>query len=373
MLAPFLLLAILAFLQALLVSALLTPLAKRVARPLGMVDQPGLERKIHTEPIPRSGGLAIFTAFWGCLLLNVALAVWLVPQLAFLPEGIRLYAANVADFSADSPGRKLLGIACGALIIFVLGAVDDAKNLPAKLRLAVQTLATVPLIASGVVIRFFLPDPVGWALTALWVVFLTNSLNFLDNMNGLTSGLAVIMALVLALLSALSGEWFMLLAFVLLAGAAMGFWFFNFPKASIFLGDSGSTHLGFLFAALTTVATYYEEGVPTRLPILMPVIVLGVPIFDTLSVMWIRWRAGRSLMEGDKNHFSHRMVDLGMTRTGAVLFIYGTALCTGLAAVALRRLDTAYGLVQLAVVALVFLGIYVMERVSRRRGASAAP
>lgn len=357
-----LLLALLAFLQALAVAAVLTPLARRMGGRLGMIDAPNEARKIHAAPVPRSGGLALFAAFWGCLGLNLLLAGTVVPGLEWLPERVRTLAANT-----EMKYAQLGGIFLGGLMIFVLGAIDDARGLSPRLRLVVQILAVLPVLLTGTSLKLFLPDPVGWVLTVIWVVFLVNSFNFLDNMNGLTSGLAVIIAAVLALQSALAGEYYMLLLFGLLGGAAMGFWFFNFPRASIFLGDSGSTTIGYLFAVLTILCTWYDSGVPTHLPILMPAIVLGVPIFDTLSVMWIRWRSGRPLMEGDRNHFSHRLVDLGMTRTGAVLFIYGVALTVGLAAVALRPLDWRYGLVQTAMIALFFVGIYVMERVSRRR------
>lgn len=361
-------LAFLAFAQALVVSLALTPLARALGPRLGMIDAPTLERKIHTTPIPRSGGLAVFVAFWGCLLANVALAAWVVPTLEWLPADVRTLAGNI--------GLRLpqLGaLALGCLTIFLLGAIDDARGLTAEVRLLVQVLATVPLLTGGLAIRLFLPEPIGWALTALWLVLLTNSFNFLDNMNGLTSGVAAIVALVMALQSALSGEYYMLLVFATLAGAVLGFWRYNFPRASIFLGDAGSTHLGFLLAALMILGTYYERGVPTQLPILMPLIVLAVPLFDTASVMWIRWRAGKPFMVGDTNHFSHRLVALGMTRVEAVVFIYGATLCTGLAAVALRPLDWRHGLVQLAMIALMFLGVYTLERVGGRRRDGALP
>lgn len=358
----FVLIALAAFAQACAVAALLTPVARWAGPRLGMVDAPDLERKMHARPVPRSGGLALFAAFWGCLALNLALAAWVVPGLDFLPDDVRAVAGNIG-----MRWKPLAGIAAGAVVIFLLGAVDDARGLPPLPRLAVQVAATLPLLATGVSLQLFLPAPAGWVLTVLWVVLLTNSLNFLDNMNGLASGVAAIASGVLALLSALAGEYYMMAVFALLGGAAAGFWLHNFPRASIFLGDSGSTHLGFMLAALTIVATYYEEGAPTRLPVLMPVIVLGVPLFDTLSVLWIRWRSGKPLMQGDRNHFSHRLVDLGMTPAGAVVFIYGATLCVGLAAVALRQLDLLHGLAQAAVIALAFVGFHVIERVSRRR------
>ncbi len=322
-------LAAAAFAQTLVVGSLLVPLAGRLGHALGMVDSPTIERKIHREPTPRSGGLAIFAALWGCMWLNVALAGLVVPNLDFLPAAVRQLALNV-------PQRlhALGGVFAGCAMIFVLGVADDRMNLGPRLRLVVQFLATIPVIAGGVSLRLFLPEPLAWVATALWLVALTNSFNFLDNMNGLCSGVAGLTALVLALLAALAREWYMLLMLAMIAGAAAAFWAVNFFRGSIFLGDSGSTHLGFLLGAMTVQASWYQEGVPSRLPVLMPLIVLSVPIFDTASVLWIRWRTGRPLMEGDTNHVSHRLVALGFGRREAVLVIYGITLCVGLAAVA---------------------------------------
>ncbi|MCB2154976.1 undecaprenyl/decaprenyl-phosphate alpha-N-acetylglucosaminyl 1-phosphate transferase [bacterium] len=358
---PFVLLAIAALVESLVVGALLTPLARVLGRRLGMIDHPGLDRKIHAEATPRSGGLAVFAAFWGCMALNLVLARTVVPGLDFLPERIRVLAANT-----ELRFGQLGGIFVGCAIIFITGAIDDRRPLPPVLRLAIQILAVVPLLATGVVIKFFLPLWAGWILTIFWIVLLTNSLNFLDNMNGLTSGVAAIVAAVMALISALSQEYYMMLLFAMLAGACIGFWLHNFTRNNIFLGDNGSTHLGFLLGALTAVATYYHEGTPTRLPILMPVIVLGVPLFDTITVLWIRWRSGKPLMQGDRNHISHRLVDLGMTPREAVVFLYGVTLAVGLAAIVLRPLDWRYGLLQTALIAMLFAAIYWMERVSQR-------
>lgn len=361
---PLALLALLAFVQTLAVSALLVPVARRLAPALRMVDRPNEARKIHDRPIPRAGGLAIYAAFWGCLLANLAVARFVVPGMEGLPQGVRTLAENIG---LRLP--QLGGIAAGSTIIFALGVADDMFNLSPRVRLGVQFLATVPLIAGGVWVKlFFLPAWAGMIATALWVVLLTNSFNFLDNMNGLASGVSAIVALVLGMHSWLASEYYMLLLFAMLAGAAMGFWFYNFPKASIFLGDGGSTHLGFLFGALTTVATYYRADVPTTLPILIPVLALGVPLFDTASVMWIRWRNGKPFMQGDTNHFSHRLVALGMTRVEAVVFIYGTTLLVGLSALVLRVLDWKFALVQTFAIGMVFLGIYWMEKVGRRSG-----
>lgn len=363
---PWLILAALAFAQTLAASLILTPLARRHGEALGLVDRPTLERKIHTVPTPRSGGVAIFAAFWGCVLLNLTLAAYVVPQLAFLPDAVRVLAAN-ATANVGGVGVQFAGLFAGCLMIFVLGVADDRLNLPAKLRLAIQFAATIPVIATGTQLNLFLPWPVGAAVTAFWMVLLTNSLNFLDNMNGLTSGIAAIVCAVLAVQSALSAEWLMLLLFAMLCGAAMGFWRYNFFGGGIFLGDSGSTHFGFLLASLTVMATYWQTGVPSRLPVLLPVLVLAVPLFDTASVLWIRWRSGKSFFEGDTNHVSHRLVALGFSRREAVLMVYGFTAAVGLAALALRQLDWVHGLIQTAMIALLFVLLHRIERVSRAK------
>jgi UDP-GlcNAc:undecaprenyl-phosphate GlcNAc-1-phosphate transferase len=357
-----LLLALAGFVQTALASSLLMPLAIRLGRAWGLVDNPGPERKIHTEPTPRSGGIAIVAAFWGCLGLDIAAAVWLVPHLGFLPEAVRHLGANVPSKLAP-----LGGIAAGALMVFALGLADDRFSLSARVRLVVQMAAVLPLILAGVQLQLFLPAPLGAAATVLWLTTLTNSFNFLDNMNGLTSGIAIVVCAVMALLSLLAREFYMVLMFAMLAGAGFGFWRVNFFRGGVFLGDGGSTHFGFLIGALMVLCTYYESGVPSRLPVLTPLLVLAVPLFDIASVLWIRWRTGKPLMEGDRNHFSHRLVDLGFSRRDAVLVIYGFTLMTGLAAVALRQLDWRHGLAQAAMVALLFAIIHKIERVSRAR------
>jgi len=351
-----------ALVQTLALGLVLTPVARALAERLGLLDRPGIPRKLHSVPIPRSGGLAVFAAFWGALWINVAIGVWVVPQLGFLPESVRSVAANI-------PMRlgQLVGVFLGSLTIFVLGLLDDRLDLSPKLRLVIQILACVPLLFSGVVLKLFLPIWLAWPLTILWLVFLTNSFNFLDNMNGLTGGVSTAICLVMALLAGLSREWYMMLIFCLLAGAALGFLRYNFPKASIFLGDCGSTHFGFLLGSLAILSTYWQEGVPTQLPILIPLVVFGVPIFDTISVMWIRYRLRQPFMVGDRNHISHRLEALGMSRPEAVIFICGASFVLGIAALPLRVLEWRHGIIQAALIGLIFLMLHWLERVSYRR------
>jgi UDP-GlcNAc:undecaprenyl-phosphate GlcNAc-1-phosphate transferase len=355
--AAYAVLAALAFVLALA----FVPFARWIGGAFGIVDAVN-PAKIHTRPMVRCGGLGIYLAFVSALALALA-AVWVLRGTPMMPAGLADYAGNTRFVAG-----KLAALLAGATLMFVTGLVDDKRNLRPGVKLALQVLSAVPLIAAGITVRFFVPGWIAGALmTVAWIVLITNALNFLDNMNGLAGGVAAICALNFFLVSRAGGEFFMMAMFALLAGAAAGFIPYNFPRARLFMGDSGSLFLGYMLAALSILVTYYREGVPTALPVVAPLVILGVPIFDTAGVMFIRWRAGRPLMRGDQSHFSHRLVALGFSRRDAVLFIWLATLTVGLTAVNLRHLGMGGALVALAQVALFFLLIWFLERVAARR------
>jgi UDP-GlcNAc:undecaprenyl-phosphate GlcNAc-1-phosphate transferase len=264
--------------------------------------------------------------------------------------------------------RPLIAILVGAVAMSILGLVDDKLGLGPKLKLGVQILATLPLLWAGVRIQGFLPWPwLGALATVVWIVFLTNSFNFLDNMDGLSSGVACIVSLAFFLVSFFAGEWFIAGLHAALAGCLFGFLVHNTHPARLFMGDNGSLFIGYLIGCLSVLSTYYKTGVPTALPFLTPVIILGVPIFDTLSVMWIRMREGRPLMRGDRNHFSHRLTDLGMSQKRAVGFIYVVTAAMALGAAPLRSVDGFGAAAILCQTALLFYIIHRIERWGARR------
>jgi len=354
------------FVSALLLSWRLTPAAGRLGRRFGLVDVPG-GRKQHRGPTPRSGGIALFATCW--LVIGAAVAGGLLA--GRLGDG-----GPVLAIARNMPRvlPQFGALALGAAWIFAVGLWDDRRPLRPIVKLGCQILAAAPLLLSGVQIVSFLPwQWLGGALTVAWIVLLINSFNFLDNMDGLSAGVGAIVAAVLAWISWRADEYLMTAMFVTLAGALLGFLRHNFAPARIFMGDSGSLFLGYMLAALTVRATYYKLGVPTRLPVLTPLIVLGVPLFDTCSVLWIRWREGRPLMQGDRNHFSHRLVDLGMTQRGAVVFIYLTTLCVALGALLLRQLNLLGALLVALQTVLWFVIIYSIERLGKRASANRAP
>ncbi|KPL11998.1 hypothetical protein AMJ85_02270, partial [candidate division BRC1 bacterium SM23_51] len=344
------------------VAWILTPVVARLGRPLGLLDMPG-GRKTHARPMPRSGGIALFATFW--LVVGVSVVAAIVAQKSVAQ------AAPVGPIMRNVPQvlPKLAAVAAGALWIFAVGLWDDRRALRPSTKLFCQVVAVVPLLLARIQIVSFIPWAwVGMLLTVAWVVLLINSFNFLDNMDGLSAGVGAIVSAVLAWISFRSGERLMTAMFVVMLGTLLGFLRHNFSPARVFMGDSGAMFLGYMLGVLTVLATYYERGVPTRLPVLTPLIVLGVPLFDTCSVLWIRWREGRPLMQGDRNHFSHRLVNLGMSAPAAVVFIYLVTLCVALGALLLqlRELKIAGALLVAFQTVLWLVIIYLLERLGKR-------
>lgn len=348
-------------LQSLVLSLVLVPLARRFGQRFGFMD-PVNPAKIHQTPMVRCGGVGIFLAFFLSLAMDLLLARQLRHS-GLVPVELRTYLGNIHFVS-----KQLVGLCTGAFLIFLTGLVDDRANLRPWTKLLLQIASAFPLIAAGVTVRFFIPGALAGALmTIAWVVLLTNAFNFMDNMNGLSSGVAAVAAFNFFLISRSGSEYFMMAIFALLLGSILGFLRYNFPRAQLFMGDSGSLFLGYMLAGLSILVTYYRKGVPTQLPVVSPLIVLGVPIFDTASVLYIRWKNGKPLMKGDQNHFSHRLVALGFSRVTAVLFIYLVTLTVGLTAVNLRHLDWSGACLALLQAALFFLIIYFLERTGQAK------
>lgn len=356
------------FVQALAISLLLTPLARQLGLRWQLVDLPH-EKKIHREPKARSGGLAIFATF-------VLVTCGDLVLVRLILERTSLFSPDVLRFFSNIPGilPKLAAILVGGSIVFLVGLIDDRYGLRPYQKLILQVVAALPLILANIRVVLFVPIPaVGGIITVLWVVLLTNSFNLLDNMDGLCSGVATIILCVLAFVSLRSGELFMVAIFLALAGSVLGFLRYNFYPSRLFMGDGGSLFIGYMIGALTILSTYYHRGVPTGLPVLMPLIILGVPIFDTITVILIRLKNGKPILQGDTNHFSHRLVSIGMTQKEAVVFIYLVTLCVALGALALQHLHLGASLIVTFQTFLLFVLIFLLERVSRKKKTKESP
>jgi UDP-GlcNAc:undecaprenyl-phosphate GlcNAc-1-phosphate transferase len=362
------------FILSLAFSLALTPAVRGLALRTGFVDLPD-ERKAHDRPIPYGGGIAIAVSFLVPIGLCCALAAGWEPFLgligSFSGSLAELLRSQMSPYARSLASHKIAGplaaVCGGGGAIFALGLIDDVRKLPAWLKLLVEIAVGLSLAASGVRITCFIHAQwAAWLLTVLWVVGITNAFNLLDNMDGLSAGVALIASLIFFCVAAQTGQVFVGGALLVLAGALAGFLAYNFAPASIFMGDAGSLFIGYMLSALTVASTFYTGG--SRLfPIAMPLIILSVPIFDTTSVVLIRLRERRPIYRADRSHFSHRLVALGMSRRGAVLLIYLATFAMGLGALMLRRMDMLGQALALGQTVLVFLIIALLEGAGRER------
>jgi len=357
----------------LLLSVLATALLRRWAPAWGLVDRPG-PRKVHEVPTPMGGGVAVWFSVGTPLAAVSLLACDVVPGASLeslLPDAV----ASELDFSQLTSRLPVLWkILAGATLLAVVGLIDDFRNLSWKPRLSVQVLVAAGLVLGGIRGTLFVPSPlVGGLVTVLWILVLVNAFNFLDNMDGLSPGIALIAASLFATVL-LTGtprpHWLVAGVLLVLAGALAGFLCHNWPPARIFLGDAGSYFIGCLLATLTVVGTFYEvdpiAASTGRHVILAPLCILAIPLYDFTSVMLIRLSRGQSLFQADKNHFSHRLVDLGLSRRNAVLTDHLATLMTGLGGVLLYRVtDWTAALLILAMVACILVVIAILETVGR--------
>lgn len=354
------------FLSATIVSYFLVPLMRRLAFRFDIVAHPGHHRT-HQNVQPMLGGGAIFAAFMFVILsgLGVMAAVrfgWLsgIPQLQ------RELLRQLPHFTEAWP--RLIGLLLGGAIMFLLGLTDDRRGVgfSYRIKFTIQILAALILVFSGIRLEFLPSFFLNGLITVFWVVGITNSFNLLDNMDGLSSGVATIIALILATLTIQQGQYFSALLFLTLAGSMLGFLRYNFHPSSIFMGDAGSLFIGYMLAALTVSNSYVTTRSVSQLPVVVPVLVLGVPLFDTLSVMIIRFREKRPLFVGDKCHFSHRLRDLGMSVRQTVIFIYLVTLCVGVSAILIPQLSLLQSVIVLIQEGLIF-GLITLLMIKGKR------
>lgn len=313
------------------ISLLATPMARKLAYRIGAVDVPKDNRRVHKEPIPRLGGLAIYMATISTFL-----------------------------FFCDFSFQKTAAILIGSAMIIVMGVFDDIKALPAKLKLLVQIAAAFVLIFSGFQINFFTnwlqPDQLvylSWLsipVTLVWIVGITNTVNLIDGLDGLATGVSITAALTLAYVAHANGFQQAATLTMIIAGACLGFLPHNFNPAKIFMGDTGSLFLGYMLAAISILGS-----LKSATALLVPIIALGLPIFDTTFAIVRRYLSGKPIMEADKGHLHHRLLHIGLSQKRAVLFLYLKSGLFGLGAVLLANQKYLNGFAVLFAVAILIL------------------
>lgn len=336
---------ILIFIVPLILSVILTPIIKKVAIKINAIDLPN-ERKVHTSVMPRLGGVAIFLA------TSISLIIF-----------------------TDVTEEPLLWILVGSLVIILAGILDDVKTLPAKIKLLFQIIAGAIVIYGGINIEFInvpLTNNViylgNWSylITIVWIIGITNALNLIDGLDGLSAGVSSISLATIFIMSLSMGNVLVATVVLILLAATLGFLIFNFYPAKIFLGDSGSMYLGFFLATLSILG-FKNIAVVS---FVFPVIILAVPIFDTISAIIRRFRNKTPITVADKKHLHHCFIDMGFSHRKTVLIIYGISLLFSIAALFLSQ---ATFWISLFIVALVIVMTMLVAEVTGVIGETRKP
>lgn len=321
-----------------LIAALITPAVRRFAPQLGLVDHPAAGAyKTHLKPTPYGGGVAIYCGAAAGILALIGLALVVDPLMS---PGT--FFALVSGLESAHLVQTLALFLCGS-VVFLVGLVDDWVGLSPLVRLIVQ-LMTASVLVWGVP-GFSLPltptvPLLAPLLTIVWIVAVTNAFNFLDNMDGLAAGMSVIVFTSIGVMALWTSHLGMMVLSLTLAGASAGFLIFNFPRASIFMGDAGGLFLGFAAASMTALlSNHLDVSAAAEWPrLLAPLSVLSVAVYDQVTVVASRLLRGAPPWLGDTNHVSHRLVKLGLSRRNAVLVIHGMVALTGILALGVLTL-----------------------------------
>jgi UDP-GlcNAc:undecaprenyl-phosphate GlcNAc-1-phosphate transferase len=343
-----------------MLSVILTAVVRKLAERIGFVSHPTADR-YHRSTVPLGGGIAIFTTITVILIAAaVAIKILLVPgRIPWLAESANI---NPADFLGKT--NQLVIILLCALVLFLLGLWDDKKRLGPSFKLIVQFAVAITAASfADVRVEFFIENKiVTTILSAFWIVLIINAFNFLDNMDGASAGIAVIVASILFTAAAVNGQVFVGGLALVFTGTLLGFLVFNFPPAKIFAGDAGSLVIGFFLALLSLRTTYYNQAQSGQwYPVFIPLIVMAVPLYDFLSVTALRVKQGKSPFIGDTQHFSHRLKKRGLSDTQTVLSLYLATLCTGLGATFLYQVSLAGAFLIFAQTLLILAIIAILE------------
>lgn len=310
--ADFILQIVLALASAFLISFVATPVVKAFARRVGAIDVPDEERRVHDHPIPRLGGLAIFLGF----ILSVVLFAKI--------------------------DRQIQGILLGAVIVVIVGAIDDIVPLPALLKFAVQIVAALVAVYHGVVINiisnpnvfssetFLLLKGFSIPITVIWIVAITNSVNLIDGLDGLAVGVSAISSITMLIISLVVSDVNVAIILASLTGACVGFMPYNLNPAKIFMGDTGALLLGYVLATVSIIGLFKFYAI---ISFAVPFLVIGLPLFDTAFAFFRRILHGQNPMSPDRGHFHHRLIDMGLSQKQAVAILYAISAILGLSAV----------------------------------------
>ena len=320
-----------AFFIGFIISYGFTPLARQIAFKIKLLDHPN-SKKSHAHPTPLLGGLSMFLAFF------------------------------IAVFFTTNLNRPIYGILMGGAILMALGIIDDRLGMMPRMKLSGQILVALIVYKMGVRVITFEDYYTSMFFTCFWIVGITNAFNLLDNLNGLSSGIAGISSVFFGIMALLNSQIYIAILAFALAGACFGFLKHNFPKASIFMGDSGSMFLGFVLACIAILGSWETDKISLSLS--LPILILGYPIFDTTLVTFLRLKERRPVSLGGRDHSSHILASLKLKKKRAVLVIYTVCILLGVSAflVSVTPLGVATAILMLTIMGMLGFGIYLVEK-----------
>lgn len=305
---------------------ILTPLFRKLAVLTNFMDVPANNHKGHKKSTPLLGGLAMFSSWLICIVLGVLSA-----KSSFAHTLLNINTEQLTGIGTAV--GQLIWLAAGAVLAVLLGLIDDKTAMSAQAKFSGQfVIALIAVFLGGVRFNIF-PEYqlLSTLFTLFWIMLLMNSINFFDNMDGLAVGTVAIAMALFSVIAALNGQFLVASFSALNCGVCCGFWFYNANPATIFMGDSGSHFIGYLAAVISSQVTFFDKSFSlSRFPVLMPMLILALPLFDTLMVVIIRTRNRKPFWIGDHNHISHRFVRMGLDRKQAVNLVHLMAIAIGL-------------------------------------------
>ncbi len=353
---------LLIFLCSLFFTIILTPVFKKIAISIGVVDIPSQQKhKNHSRIIPLMGGFAMCSAW-----LITIIAGFLTP-LIFKSNISRYIAGDISGIFITQ--KRIIVITLGALLITLLGFFDDKKAMSAKVKFLGQFIiaAFVVTFADINLSLFINSQIITWIITVFWMLLIINAINFFDNMDGLATGIASIAFFFFMTIAIIFKHYFIAGLSATGLGAAVGFWIFNHSPAKIFMGDCGSHFLGYTLAITSALTTYYQQGITqTQFAVLIPLFVLAIPLFDLLSVVVIRIRIHRPIYIGDNNHISHRFNQMGMEKKTAVLCVHLLSVIISLSVLPLLWGDIPTAIVCLIQACVILLLISIIQYFAKK-------
>lgn len=333
------------FTLALIISFAATPIAKKISFKVNAIDIPKDDRRMHKKPIARLGGLAIISGFLVSIIFGIS-------------------ANFIENFGILEANRWLLSFIAGLLIIIIVAFIDDKKPINPFIKLFFQVLAAHIVFMGGIQIETVtnpfaqkgfseLPIYISYPLSILWIVGMTNAINFMDGLDGLAAGVSSISSLSLFLIAAITGEAEIAIITAALAGSTLGFLPYNFNPAKIFMGDTGSTFLGFSLAVIAIQSAFKTYA---AIAITIPLLVLGLPLFDTIFAILRRILSGKSIVKPDRGHIHHRLIDMGLSHKQSVVVMYTASSALGLTAIVLAERGAISAVILIIAISVFIIG-----------------